>query len=305
MDKRKIILDCDPGHDDAIAILLCGAAKNIDLLALTVVSGNQTLEKTARNALNVSRFLGIHCPIAQGAKDPLVRSRLNCGEIHGESGLDGFEFPEYDLNYDKRSAALLIRDVALENEKITIVTTGPMTNLATALLKYPEIKSHIDEIVLMGGSTNGGNLTPYAEFNILADPDAADICFKAGLRMKMVGLNVTRKALVLPSVMEQMSKVDTSAAQLFIALMKFFNKTQNEVFGLPAGPLHDPLTIASMMDESIVTFKPMDARIALEEGEHYGETVCTPSPDSKIQVAVDVDLKAYWSLIEKALSSFR
>ncbi|MCR5490985.1 MAG: nucleoside hydrolase [Bacilli bacterium] len=305
MKRRKIILDCDPGHDDAVAILLCGASPSLELLGITVVSGNQTLEKTARNAWNVSRYLGIDCPIALGASDPLVRTRLNCGEIHGETGLDGFDFPPYSYDYDSRRAPEFIRDLLLKEEQATVITTGPMTNLAQALRDYPQIKGHIDEIILMGGSTGAGNLTPYAEFNILADPDAADICFRAGLPMRMVGLNVTRRAMVLPEVMEQMAKVDTSAGRMFIALMKFFNKTQNEVFGLPAGPLHDPMTIVSLIADGVVKFEPMDVKIILEKDEHYAQTVCTPLTDSKILVATDVDVKAYWGVIEHALRAYK
>lgn len=305
MNKRKILLDCDPGHDDAMAIMLGGASQDIDLLGIAVVSGNQTLEKTGRNAWNVSRFLGIECPIALGASDPLKRPRLNCGEIHGETGLDGFEFPKYEMSFDSRSCSRFYADLCKGAGKVTVVTTGPMTNLAKALMEEPVIKDHIEEIVLMGGSDGHGNMTPYAEFNILADPDAADICFRSGLPMRMVGLNVTRKALVLPNVMERMSHIDTKAGRMFIELMKFFNRTQKEVFGLEAGPLHDPMTIASLIDQRVLKFAPMQVKINLERGPRYAETACTPLADSKILVAEEVDVEAYWDTIAQGLSHYK
>ncbi len=299
---RKILLDCDPGHDDAIAILLCGVCPEFDLCGITVVSGNQTLEKTARNAYNVSRYLGINVPVSLGASDPLVRKRLNCGEIHGESGLDGVDFPIYDYAYDGRKAPEFMRDLLLENEKMTVVTTGPMTNLATALTRYPGIKSHIEEIVSMGGSTKEGNISPYAEFNILADAEAAKIVFDSGIKMKMLGLDVTRKVLVLPSVIARMEKIDTKGARLFVDLMRFFNKTQKEVFGLEGGPLHDPVTLVSLLDPSCVKFENMDVEVDVSTSQFYGQTRCQKNADSHVQVGLGIDVEKYWDQIERALA---
>ena len=302
---RKIILDCDPGHDDAIAILLAGSSNDIELLGISVVSGNQTVDKTARNAYHVSRFLGINVPIAIGAEKPLIREKLNCGEIHGESGLDGFIFPKYDYKYYEKDGADLIVDCCLANDKVTVVTTGPMTNLAIALMRKPLIKEHIEEIVLMGGSTGEGNLTKYAEFNILADPDAAAICFRSGIPMRMIGLNVTRQVLVLPEVVKRMEKVHTRASDMFVALMKFFNKTQKEVFGLDGGPLHDPVTIVSLINDGVVGFEKMDVEINIDPTDiRYAETKCTLNNKSNIQVATSINVKRYWDIIEEALRKY-
>lgn len=300
---RKIFLDCDPGHDDAIAILLALSSPSLSLLGISVVSGNQTLEKTARNALNVTRYLHSDVPIALGASKPLKRSRLNCGEIHGESGLDGFTFPEYELQYEKRDAVTFLKDTLLSQDKVTVVTTGPMTNLASALLQYPEIIPHIEEIISMGGSTDKGNLTPYAEFNILADAEAAKICFDSKIPMRMVGLNVTRKALVLPEIVERMDKIKTRSSKMFVALMKFFNKTQKEVFGLEGGPLHDPLTIACLLDDKILHFERMDVDVDISDSITYGQTRCKPNKESYIQVATGIDVDLFFDYIEKALRS--
>ena len=303
--KRKIILDCDPGHDDAIAILLAGSSDLIELLGISVVSGNQTVDKTARNAYHVSRYLGIDVPIAIGAEKPLLREKLNCGEIHGESGLDGFDFPSFQYHYYEKDGADLIIDKCLENDKVTVVTTGPMTNLATALLRDSSIKDHIEEIVLMGGSTTDGNLTKYAEFNILADPDAAAICFRSGIPMKMIGLNVTRKVLVLPEVVSRMEKVHTKASDMFVALMEFFNKTQKEVFNLDGGPLHDPVTIVSLISDDVVTFERMNVEINVNPNDvRYAETKCKKDENSIIEVATKINVDRYWDIIEKALKHY-
>ena len=301
----KVILDCDPGHDDAIAILLCGAFKEIELLGISVVSGNQTVDKTARNACNICKFLEIDVDIAIGSEKPLIRDKLNCGEIHGESGLDGFDFPKYEYKYYEKDGAGLIIDKCLSNDKVIVITTGPMSNLAIALLRRPEIKEHIKEIVLMGGSTGEGNLTKYAEFNILADPDAAAICFRSGIPIKMIGLNVTRQVLVLPDVVSRMEKINTKAADLFSKLMKFFNKTQKEVFGLDGGPLHDPVTIVSLLKDDVVKFERMDVDININPIDvRYAETKCTPNKHSNIQVATEINVEKYWNLIEEGLRRY-
>ena len=270
-----------------------------------MVSGNQTVDKTARNAYHVSRFLGINVPIAIGAEKPLIREKLNCSEIHGESGLDGFDFPKYEYKYEECDGADFIIKTCLSHDKITMVTTGPMTNLATALLRNQSIKENIDEIVLMGGSTTDGNLTKYAEFNILADPDAAAICFRSGIPMKMIGLNVTRQVLVLPNVVERMSKIKTKAADMFVALMKFFNKTQKEFFGLEGGPLHDPVTIVSLISNDVVGFEKMNVEININPTDiRYAETKCTRDMYSNIEVATSINVDKYWDIIEESLKKY-
>ena len=301
--KYKILLDCDPGHDDAIAIMLASSFPIIDLKGISVVSGNQTLDKTAVNAYNVSRYLNNNVPICKGSDRPLKRSRLNCGEIHGESGLDGFIFPTYDFEYDSRDVEDFIYEIAKENKKIIMVTTGPMTNLAKALNKYPDLNRYIEKIIIMGGSTDKGNISPYAEFNILADAEAAKICFESNIPFRMIGLNVTRKVLVLPNIMERMAKINTPKADLFNKLMVFFNKTQKEVFNLDGGPLHDPVTMVSLIDESVLEYQMMDVEINISNTERYGESVCKINPKGKIEVATKIDVDKYWDIIEEALKN--
>ena len=228
MDKTKIILDCDPGHDDAVAIMLAGKSPKIDLLGITVVAGNQTLDNTQRNALNVVQCLGLDVPVYAGCGQPMIREKITAGDIHGKTGLDGPVFepltrklePEHAVNY-------IVKTLMESDDPITMVTTGPMTNLAMAMRMEPRIIDKIERIVLMGGAYTNGNVTPAAEFNIVADADAAYVCFTSGRPITMVGLDVTRKALCYPSIVERMEKVNNKASKLFVDLMRHFNKSDS------------------------------------------------------------------------------
>lgn len=308
MDKRKIILDCDPGHDDAVAIMLALSSDKLDLLALSVEAGNQTLEKTGRNALNLVQYFNKDIPVALGETHPLKKKLETCPKIHGESGLDGFTFPKLIKQFDKLSAVELMKKLLLENEKVTLVPTGPLTNIATLLIKYPEVKSHIDEVVLMGGSIGYGNVTPAAEFNIFVDPEAADIVFKSGLIIKMMGLDVTRKVKLTYSMLEDFKKINNKASILFCDLMKVFIDNQKDVFGFVGAPLHDPVTIAYLIDPSVVSLKEMNTEIDISGGPSYGRTNCDQfnylnrKPNSF--VAIDIDTNKYWEIIKKGLESF-
>lgn len=306
MDKRKIILDCDPGHDDAIAIMVAATYEGFELLGLTIEAGNQTLGKTGRNALNLVQYFNLDIPVALGEDHPLKREPLTCGEIHGETGLDGFIFPPLKIDFDKRHAVQFLYDTLKANKDVTIVTTGALTNIARLLLEHQEVKENIKEIVMMGGSIGAGNVSPAAEFNILCDPEAANIIFTSGLNIKMCGLDVTRKVLVLPNVIERMKKINNKASSLFVDLMNFFNKTQKEVFGLEGGPLHDPVTVISLINEDIVKFKYMNVEIDCSGGCSYGRTNCDQhnylNKKPNAYVAIDIDVNKYWDEIEKALN---
>ena len=306
--KRNIILDCDPGHDDAVAILLAGSNPNLNLLGISVVAGNQTIEKTARNALNVATYLGLDVPVAIGSEFPIVRERVICAAIHGESGLDGFDFPKYDKPFDKRHGVQLIIDSALNNKNVTIVATGPLTNVALAIKMEPKILKNIDEIVIMGGSVDNGNTSPAAEFNIMCDPEAAHIVFTSGAKVKMVGLNVTRKVLVTKEVIERMAKINNKASEMFVALMKVFNENQHKTFGVEAGPLHDPATIAAIIDEDLIRFENMNVVIDISHGPSYGRTNCDVydylHAPKNAYVAMNIDVNKYWDIIEEGIKAY-
>ena len=301
MSKQKIILDCDPGHDDAIALLLSCYSDKLDLLAVTTAAGNQTIEKTSKNALNLLNFFNKHVPLAKGSSTPIRRKILTCPEIHGESGLDGFTFPVYEEKYDRREGYQLIEDTLLENDDVIVVVTGPMTNLALAIKHNLAILNHIKEIVLMGGSTGEGNITKAAEFNILVDPEAADICFRAGVPMRMLGLNVTRQILVTPEVVKEAEKIHTRGSDLFVKLMEVFNRNQKTFFGLDAAPLHDPATIISSINENAFVFEDMNVTIDISDTDQAGKTICSKKEPHNCKVAVKVNLDEYWKEIYEHL----
>lgn len=299
--KQKIIIDCDPGHDDAIALLVAYYSDDLDLIGVSTCAGNQTINKTSKNADNLLRFFGSSIKVAKGETDPIKRKVKTCPEIHGESGLDGYDFPKYKEEYDSRPAYQFIIDTVLANKDIIVVTTGPMTNLALAISKCPQITKNIKEIVLMGGSTTEGNITPEAEFNILVDPEAADICFKAGVPMRMLGLNVTRKILVTDEVIKEAEKLGTRGSDLFVKLMKVFNENQRKFFGLEYGPLHDPTTIISMVNSKAFRFEPMHVEIDTTDTKFLGKTRCSASKPYNCNVAVSVNLDEYWAEVYKHL----
>jgi len=303
---KRIILDCDPGHDDAIAILLAALNPSIDLLGITVVSGNQTLEKTAKNTLNLVQYFDIDVPVCLGAKSPIIKDVQVCPDIHGESGLDGFDFPPLKRKaHPQRATDFMIDTLLTSQEKITLVTTGPMTNLALAIRLEPDIINHIDQVVFMGGSIANGNVSPAAEFNIYADPEAAHIVLHSGLTVRMVGLDVTRKLMVMPNIIDKIKEIDNKYARLFVDLMKVFNENQRRVFNLPAGPLHDPLTIAYLIQEDLIDFKHVHGEIDISHGSSYGRTNIDMFDylhlPHNIYVAIDVKVDQFWELIEKTI----
>ncbi len=309
MEPTKIILDCDPGHDDAIAILLAGKAPEINLLGITVVAGNQTLDRTAINALQVCQYLGLNVPVYAGCDRPMIREKLTAGDIHGATGLDGPKFAPLDRSIEtKHAVQYLIETLMASDGDITLVPTGPLTNIAMAMRLEPKIVPKIHRIVLMGGSFSYGNVSPAAEFNILADADAAHVVFTCGRPITMVGLDVTRKVLCVPDVVERMAKIDNRAGNLFVDLMRFFNKTQHQVFGWEGGPLHDPVTIASIVAPEVLTTKPMHVEIDHRSIQSYGRTNAdvfgylhkTPNVD----VATDIDVDRFWDIVEAGIRNY-
>lgn len=309
MEKTKIILDCDPGHDDAVAVLLAGSSEAVDLLSITVVAGNQTLEKTAKNALRVVQWLGLDVPVYAGCGQPMIREKVIAGDIHGESGLDGPVFPPLDRDVQPMHAVeYMIRTLLDSDGDITVVTTGPMTNLAMAMRMEPRIVEKIQRIVLMGGSYQNGNVTPAAEFNIFADADAAYVCFTSGRPITMVGLDVTRKVLCYPEIVERMAKVGNKASRLFVDLMGHFCKTQKEIFGWEGGPLHDPVTVAALIDPTLLTTKPMNAQIENRSVQSYGRTNCDffgyLQLPATADVAIDIDVEKFWDIVEQGIRNY-
>jgi len=191
MSKRKVIIDTDPGYDDACAIALAGITDKFEILGITSVAGNQTIEKVTQNALAIASYLNISAPVCQGVSGPLIKPIQVAPLIHGITGLDNVNLPPHNKVKGEKNAINFIIDSCLSNDKITLVTIGPLTNVALAIKLCPEIKSHIELISIMGGSANIGNCTPAAEFNIFADPEAAHIVLSSGVKIKLNTLDVT------------------------------------------------------------------------------------------------------------------
>ncbi|MER7170204.1 nucleoside hydrolase [Streptomyces mesophilus] len=302
-----VILDCDPGHDDAFNILLAAAHPAIDLLAITTVAGNQTLEKTTLNARRVCTVAGIEgVPIAAGRDRPLHGPVRVAASIHGESGLDGPGFKDPTVPLDPRDALTLIRDTLLAHPRpVTLVPTGPLTNIAALLLAYPDLAGRIERIVLMGGSTGRGNTTPAAEFNIHCDPEAADLVFSSGLPVTMLGLNASHQVLATEDVIARFDALGTPLAGICTEMLGFFADRYREVFGLPGAPLHDPLTIAHLIDPDLITLVPASVAIELNGTHTRGATVVDlhgvtgRAPNAEVATVADAD--RFWDLIVDAV----
>lgn len=249
MEKRKIILDCDPGHDDAIAIMLAARHPAIDLLGITIVAGNQTLNKTLINGLNVCQKLDINVPVHAGMPLPITREQIVADNIHGESGLDGPVFAPLIRQAESKHAVQYIIDTLMNSDgDITLVPVGPLTNIAVAMRMQPAILPKIREIVLMGGAYGTGNFTPSAEFNIYADPEAARVVFTSGVPLVMMGLDLTNQTVCTADVIARMEKAGGPAGELFSNIMNFTLKTQYENYGLAGGPVHDATCIGYLIN---------------------------------------------------------
>ncbi|MGH3447386.1 MAG: nucleoside hydrolase [Nocardioidaceae bacterium] len=302
-----ILLDCDPGHDDAIAILLAYADPRVDLLGITTVAGNNTVDKCTLNARRVCTVAGIEgVPIAQGAQAPLARSLRISDKVHGASGLDGPEFGEPTVDVVGQDAVELMYDTLTRHpDPVTLVAVGPLTNVAWLLRKHPDAREHVRELVLMGGSTERGNATPYAEANIYVDPEAAEEVWRSGLEITMVGLNVTHQARVTPAVLERLRELGTPLSGICVELMTFFTAAYQGLFSFDSPPLHDPVAVARVIDSSVV--RCVDAPVMIEtQGEHtFGATVVDLHHGSgradNTHVAMGLDQEPFWDMVVNAV----
>ena len=305
---NKIILDCDPGHDDAIAMLLAWGSPEIDLVGVTTVMGNQTIEKVTRNALAVARVAGITgVPFARGAHRPLVRQIEVAESIHGKSGLDGPRLPEPTLELDPRHAVDFIIDtiMAADVGDITLVPTGALTNIAMAARKEPRIVERVRQVVLMGGGVNVGNWSATSEFNIVIDPEAAHIVFNEPWPLTMVGLDLTHEALATPAVVEAIAAIGTAPSRFVGELLEFFGQTYREQQGFEHPPVHDPCAVAFVIDPTVmqVTRVPLDVELAgtLTLGMTVADFRAPAPADCTTQVAGKLDHAKFWGLVVDAL----
>ncbi len=305
-----VILDCDPGHDDAIAILLACASPELEVRGITTVAGNVSVEKTSRNALKICELAKLdHIKVYAGMTRPLVKDLLTAEYVHGKSGLDGPDLPEPKRVVEPRHAVdFLIDEILSSKNPITLIPTAPLTNIAVALIKEPRIRSSIREIVLMGGAIAEGNTTPAAEFNIYVDPHAADVVFRSGVPISMIGLDVTHQALVLPERLQKIRALGGRTAAAAAELMVFFQEHHRVKYGMPGPPLHDPCAVAAVIDRSMFRFKEMHVGIELEGRLTQGRTVCdlwnVTGNRPNAHVALSIDAERFFDLLISRLATY-
>lgn len=311
MNKIPVIMDVDTGIDDAIALAVALQAEQLDIKAITAVAGNQTVDKTLKNTLDVVEFLGrCDIPVAKGAERPLIREPMIARDIHGESGLGCAKLPDAAIRPDKRDAVSLMRDV-LENskEKVTLVPTGPLTNIALLLLSCPHVKEKIEKIVLMGGGAFEGNVNAVAEFNILADPEAARVVFASGVPTVLCGLDVTMKAYATMDDINAVRATGTRAGAFCAdALMHYYDMYVSRS-RLPGCAVHDAVTIAYLLRPEIIKTKPATVKVDIDGRHSYACTACDFRPwrdksaDNAL-VCMDIDREAFIALITDACKNY-
>jgi inosine-uridine nucleoside N-ribohydrolase len=298
----RIILDCDPGHDDAIAMMLALASPEVELLGVTTVSGNHSLGRTTENAIRVLDHLGRDdIPVAAGAERPLVRERHHDAHVHGETGLDGVELPPPGRPAERDHAIdWIARASTSQPQPVTIIATGPLTNVALALARYPELEQTLARIVLMGGAIAEGNVTPAAEFNIWADPEAARRVFSSGLDLTMVGLDVTTKALLSSADARRLAAM-SSAGALVADLHAFYAGHHRRRHSGEGAPVHDAVAVAHVIDPSLMEMESCGVRVdtggELSRGRTYVDRWGSAGWQANCHVAVAIDAERFLGLL--------
>ena len=306
MSPQPVILDVDPGHDDAVAIMMACGSPGLDLRAVTTVAGNATLPKTTRNALRVLSLIGrTDVPVAAGAARPLARELRTAEDIHGESGLDGPEIPEAAFEPDDRGAVDLIADTLRASpEPVALIPVGPLTNIAAFLRKHPDLKDRVSGVSLMGGSMGLGNTTPAAEFNIYVDPEAAREVFESGLPITMSGLDVTHQAGAGPAERDRLRSIG-GVGGVVAGFLDFFAGTYERIYGFDAPPLHDPVAVAAVLEPGLLRRRTMRVDVECEGDLTRGETVCdfhgVTGKRANAEVGIGLDREAFFDLLQDSL----
>jgi inosine-uridine nucleoside N-ribohydrolase len=308
MTPTPIILDCDPGHDDAVAMLLAVASPEVDLIGVTTVAGNQTVDKTTNNALRILELAGRpDIPVYRGADRPFIRPQDVAAHVHGESGLDGPDLPQPTTREQELHAVdYLAQEIRARDGKVTLIPTGPMTNIALLFALHPDVRP--ERIVLMGGAIGEGNRTPAAEFNIWADPEAAQRLFLEGLDTTMVGLDVTHGALIKDEHTERMreaGRVGKAVAELMDFYARFHKTRYPDLEG---SPMHDPVCVAHVIDPTLMTVRDAYIEVDCTGGPSWGRTNVDwrgrehfGDPNAKVGLSIDGDRFA--ALVVERISS--
>ena len=320
---KRVILDCDPGHDDAFAIML--AAHNLDLLGITTIGGNCSLENVTTNALKVLEVIGrTDIPVCAGHAGPLVAPLVTAPQFHGPTGMDGPKLPDPVVVKQKRHGVDFIVDTLLSTDAVTLIATGPLTNIAAAINREPRIVERVRELSIMGGSATFGNWTPTAEFNVFVDPEAAYRVFNSGMQVKMCGLNLTRQCLLTRGHLDTIGRIGTRAARFAVDLGAFFLQAAADNAALPGAVIHDACAAAWIIDPALITAAPMHVTVELQGEFTRGMTVCdsrhlrTAAPEIDLrrtptmaprgagpnaEVALDLDFAGFMQLLLTTLAA--
>lgn len=306
-----LILDCDPGVDDAIALLLALASPELGILGITTVAGNVPLSLTQRNARQICELAGsLSIPIYAGCARPLVRPLCTADDVHGKTGLAGLVLPDPGVSLQSQHAVDFIIDTLLGSPApVTLAATGPLTNIALALIKEPRITPQIERLVLMAGSAGPGNITAAAEFNAYVDPHAAHVVFTAGIpSIVMFGLNLTHQVLTTPARRERIRDLGSPVAQAAAMLLDQYGSHDSERFQLSGGPLHDPCVIGYLLQPDLFGLDPAHVSVEIGSELTMGQTVVDlrvdrPQP-ANAQVAMGVDADGFYDLLTERLSRY-
>lgn len=313
MARRKIIIDCDPGQDDAICLLLAmSSLDELDILGVTTVAGNVPLTLTERNARQIRDIAGrSDVPVYAGCSKPMKRELITAEKVHGKTGIDGIEIVEPQQPLEEKHAVDFIVDSlrAADSESITLVPMGPLTNIGTAITRDPSILEKVEQIVLMGGAMReGGNYSPSAEFNILVDPHAADVVFRCGRPLTVMGLDVTHKVLATTERRDRIRAIDNEAARATAGMLDFFNRHDTVKYGSMGAPLHDPCTVAYLLKPELFEGKLCNISIETESELTMGNTAVdfwhvTDRPKNATWIH-SVDADGFYDLLIERLSRY-
>lgn len=312
---RRILFDCDPGHDDVLAVLLALADRDTEILGVVTSTGNQTAKKTTQNMLKVFSLLGIEgIPVVQGVPKPLCREVMVAEDVHGETGLDGTDFGPVTQKAMEANPIEFMADILRKSpDPVTLVVTGPMTNTALLLSVYPELKEKIEVISFMGGACFGGNITPLAEYNIYVDPEAAAIVFASGVPLIMCGLDVTLKAQLYGHEIQELETLENKAGKMMGELLAFFHRTTTPNFLNPeeeeGAHLHDPCAVAVLTHPEKFVCKDLYGYVSTTDDAARGCTVLDYDGKSgkkpNVRVVFNIDRDWFAAHVKDCVARFR
>ncbi|MEM9001887.1 MAG: nucleoside hydrolase [Cyanobacteria bacterium P01_F01_bin.86] len=308
MTGKPIIIDCDPGVDDAIALMLALNSPELDLQGITVVAGNVPLALTQRNARQICELMGRRdLPIYAGCPRPLVRSLITAEDVHGKTGLEGVTLPDPVIPLQATHAvSYLIATLQAASEPITLATLGPLTNLAVALIQVPNIADKIAQIVVMGGGITHGNITPMAEFNMYVDPHAAHVVFESGIPLTLISLDITHQVLTTPERLTAIKNVGTPVSQVAFELLSHYGKADAEKLGRAGGPLHDPCVIAYLLRPDLFATESGSLKIETRSPLTLGQTIVSSSKSEehlRATIVTEVDAEGIYDLLIQRLGN--